>query len=150
MSLGPAYWKHYYRTPSNYSNMVTPQPVITVCPRCLDQFYMVSYLIKWVVTSWTESIVLITEIIMKENLSSWRIFLYIECKFFSISKCVAKIFLWYHLQQIFFRCCSNSSSFKVKRNFSIPSFKAQVPLGLYPFTQILTHSVPLLFWPLPQ
>ena len=27
----------------------------TVCPRCLDPFYIVSYLIKWVNTSWTHS-----------------------------------------------------------------------------------------------
>ena len=29
--------------------------MITLCPRSLDQFYKVTYIIKWVKTSWTDS-----------------------------------------------------------------------------------------------
>ena len=29
----------------------------TVCPRSSDQFYVVTYYIKWVTTSWTHSII---------------------------------------------------------------------------------------------
>ena len=31
---------------------------LTICPRSSDQFYIVSYFLKWVTTSWTDSIYL--------------------------------------------------------------------------------------------
>ena len=35
----------------------------TVCPRSSDRFYMVTYYIKWVTTSWTHNISLVEPVL---------------------------------------------------------------------------------------
>ena len=40
---------------SNFSIQVVNPAYFTVCPRSSDPFYVVSYYIKWVTTSWTHS-----------------------------------------------------------------------------------------------
>ena len=41
--------------------------VVTVCPRSLDQFFIVSYYMKWVNTSWTDSISVRTCILIMDE-----------------------------------------------------------------------------------
>ena len=36
-------------------HLVAATQVITVCPKSLELFYVISYYTKWVKTSWTES-----------------------------------------------------------------------------------------------
>ena len=42
--------------------------IITICPRSSDPFYIVSYYIKWVTTSWTHSMNVKTRVAGKNNL----------------------------------------------------------------------------------
>ena len=53
--------------------------VVTVCPRSLDQFYIVSYYMKWVNTSWTDSISVRTCIISRDAPDIRHIFISSIC-----------------------------------------------------------------------
>ena len=48
---------HFYGSGSSFTNWHNVEyDYLTVCPRSSDPFYIVSYYIKWVTTSWTHSI----------------------------------------------------------------------------------------------
>ena len=44
------------------ASMKQGSKVYTVCPRSSDPFYIVTYYIKWVTTSWTDSNIIIHNI----------------------------------------------------------------------------------------
>ena len=46
-----------FKQPINKSKLSNRRSLHTVCPRSSDPFYIVTYYIKWVTTSWTDGIV---------------------------------------------------------------------------------------------
>ena len=50
----------------------------TVCPRSGDPFYVVTYYIKWVTTSWTDGTIALLQIILK--LDILYAFIYAKCR----------------------------------------------------------------------
>ena len=58
----------------------------TVCPRSSDPFYIVSYYIKWVTTSWTHSCIFIhSHTIDKEICMIWCLLIH-SVAFYCVSK----------------------------------------------------------------
>ena len=49
-------WAEFYHIPSDPSQFFSKKIKSTVCPGSSNPFYILSYFIKWVTTSWTYSI----------------------------------------------------------------------------------------------